>query len=909
MEKKNEVLEEKIRQLSLLLEEKDGNLILAAQLGQSLLEENESLRGELDSLRIERPNPFSNSNKNLSEKRNRTASGVFMGVEDLVFKTTGRNSSVPMDSPSSPLSLLNEDQSTVNSRTRSTTESKYSIRSTFDKDKLESMASSLQLLDDDEEEEELLNSIKRIESGKGTDGQDLSTKYDSQVKKWSNRIKTLQYQFVESETQRIDLLEQYQLVKKEIDELKRGIREDNEEKHALRELVEAQKEVLNVSMSNEEESRRLITKLASECKELRDEANRKENLSQNLNDLSKDKNEMAKKLEGMNALKKRVEELEKENKELEELLKDKENLGEVITFLADQNKYFREQLTESEDLLDNMKSNAQELQIKLESAIMEASNQQKEYHQMEVEEIQKQNLQLEQLERDLEMAKTNSLSSSSHHSSSIQEAGSRDSISTLRSFITASQQSQSEEFEFRDSRIRNDEKESEIKSSKLEEKVILPSPKVISRFEPVKFDSDEVKINKKKGFLSRSLSFREAKKEGASPLSSTTLPPITRTRSRSLDSSPRKVTRGLSFRGMFPLKKKEKEVATTTVNPLFNKDSKEEHLLNSTRSNVQVPIVNITSSTDSIAEKNRNSIGSPRSSIISPRKLGFRIDSFIKGRSVTSPQPPSSELLEAGKEEEKSIPIFDALKAKLTSFQFRASTFKQDRNVNASSEQQIQSLEEKKEKLDVLAKQIADSEGKLLKLKSSLATSSQKETQLNELLHRLSASEERNKKKDSEIQRLQEQLSEMSSETNSLSQRSSTINTIIINNGPTMGLQVTKSGWLTKKGAILQFWRRRYFFLSGVDHHLYYSKDQTQRFLGSILLSEAKVRKEQVGKDFGFTITISAGRTYFLAADSAGDMEDWINSIQDRIDYLRKSTVLQNFNISTGGDLCDDYDD
>ncbi|PRP86402.1 hypothetical protein PROFUN_05321 [Planoprotostelium fungivorum] len=236
-------------------------------------------------------------------------------------------------------------------------------------------------------------------------------------------------------------------------------------------------------------------------------------------------------------------------------------------------------------------------------------------------------------------------------------------------------------------------------------------------------------------------------------------------------------------------------------------------------------------------------------------------------------------------------------------FEFRRNSFHQKQIARlSSSPPPSQSIvqTESHNRMILLEQQLKDTESRLSQIRETMESSHRKTVVLDQLLTRLSASEERNEMKEEEIKKLHRELYRNSTQYNLVQQPP----TVIYNN-PTYNViqpgQVTKAGWLEKQGAIFHFWKKRYFFLSGVDHHLYYSRDHTQRFLGSIVLSGATVRRETVaGRDHTFVVVAGSKRTFVLAAESEEEMNNWILSIEDRVHFLAKSVVTSLTSASYG---------
>eukprot|EP01121_Diplochlamys_sp_Union-15-3_P016084 TRINITY_DN5411_c0_g1_i1.p1 TRINITY_DN5411_c0_g1~~TRINITY_DN5411_c0_g1_i1.p1 ORF type:complete len:231 (-),score=33.40 TRINITY_DN5411_c0_g1_i1:9-608(-) len=87
-----------------------------------------------------------------------------------------------------------------------------------------------------------------------------------------------------------------------------------------------------------------------------------------------------------------------------------------------------------------------------------------------------------------------------------------------------------------------------------------------------------------------------------------------------------------------------------------------------------------------------------------------------------------------------------------------------------------------------------------------------------------------------------------------------------------------RSGYLTKRGYIINSWRNRWFNLN--DGNLIYHSDVPPRgkVLGSFRVRGSLIeRSNQFPFPFLFKV-ITTNRTYFLRASSNGEVEQWINA-------------------------------
>ncbi|XP_032295180.1 uro-adherence factor A isoform X1 [Drosophila virilis] len=94
---------------------------------------------------------------------------------------------------------------------------------------------------------------------------------------------------------------------------------------------------------------------------------------------------------------------------------------------------------------------------------------------------------------------------------------------------------------------------------------------------------------------------------------------------------------------------------------------------------------------------------------------------------------------------------------------------------------------------------------------------------------------------------------------------------------------VTLSGWLHKQGSDgLKVWRKRWFVLA--EYCLYYYKGpEEEKLLGSVLLPSYRVAaclpEDKIYRKFAFKCEHQNMRTYWLAADSADSMMQWVRAL------------------------------
>eukprot|EP00053_Salpingoeca_punica_P000223 m.27821 g.27821 ORF g.27821 m.27821 type:complete len:323 (-) comp10152_c0_seq1:432-1400(-) len=111
-----------------------------------------------------------------------------------------------------------------------------------------------------------------------------------------------------------------------------------------------------------------------------------------------------------------------------------------------------------------------------------------------------------------------------------------------------------------------------------------------------------------------------------------------------------------------------------------------------------------------------------------------------------------------------------------------------------------------------------------------------------------------------------------------------------------------KSGYLLKKGGKRRNWKKRFFVLAGSDLKYYPSKEDRKKELGHIDLSKSMgvnkildYRSAVVAAEQKNVFTIGTpGRTYFLAALSEVDLEDWLRVMVRAGCEVSNATVHSN---------------
>jgi small GTP-binding protein len=107
----------------------------------------------------------------------------------------------------------------------------------------------------------------------------------------------------------------------------------------------------------------------------------------------------------------------------------------------------------------------------------------------------------------------------------------------------------------------------------------------------------------------------------------------------------------------------------------------------------------------------------------------------------------------------------------------------------------------------------------------------------------------------------------------------------------------TKSGWLTKQGAVRKNWKRRWFTCrDGAVAYYAAAPDASGKFSkepkGEFPLTDAIVRSCQarVGKQHALEV-ITRARTYFLVAADDAEMEAWIDVLQRNVTTVRTAAA------------------
>jgi predicted nuclease with TOPRIM domain len=102
---------------------------------------------------------------------------------------------------------------------------------------------------------------------------------------------------------------------------------------------------------------------------------------------------------------------------------------------------------------------------------------------------------------------------------------------------------------------------------------------------------------------------------------------------------------------------------------------------------------------------------------------------------------------------------------------------------------------------------------------------------------------------------------------------------------------VTKEGFMTKEGAFIKSWKRRFFFME--SEALYYAADIKTRFVtrGAIELRGARIHETNVANRICSFSILTPTRTYFLQCDSEQDKAEWIAILRARIAQIGAATA------------------
>jgi sesquipedalian len=110
--------------------------------------------------------------------------------------------------------------------------------------------------------------------------------------------------------------------------------------------------------------------------------------------------------------------------------------------------------------------------------------------------------------------------------------------------------------------------------------------------------------------------------------------------------------------------------------------------------------------------------------------------------------------------------------------------------------------------------------------------------------------------------------------------------------------QLSKEGWLQKRGQVNKTWKKRYFILKNVILLLLtFSKDILFYFLdnkdslhplGLIYLKNARIEKDPKDKDSTkYSFILHSDKSYYLQANNSEEKYFWISSLEFRISNLQ----------------------
>eukprot|EP01120_Amphizonella_sp_Union-15-10_P006940 TRINITY_DN2299_c0_g1_i1.p1 TRINITY_DN2299_c0_g1~~TRINITY_DN2299_c0_g1_i1.p1 ORF type:complete len:448 (+),score=95.83 TRINITY_DN2299_c0_g1_i1:106-1449(+) len=98
---------------------------------------------------------------------------------------------------------------------------------------------------------------------------------------------------------------------------------------------------------------------------------------------------------------------------------------------------------------------------------------------------------------------------------------------------------------------------------------------------------------------------------------------------------------------------------------------------------------------------------------------------------------------------------------------------------------------------------------------------------------------------------------------------------------------VEREGFLTKQGGSWRNWKKRWMVLKGPC--IYYFKTKKDKDLtGSITLTKDSVVKKDEKKKYCFSVSTSA-RTFFMFSETQIEQDEWMNSINQAIENLKKN--------------------
>lgn len=143
-------------------------------------------------------------------------------------------------------------------------------------------------------------------------------------------------------------------------------------------------------------------------------------------------------------------------------------------------------------------------------------------------------------------------------------------------------------------------------------------------------------------------------------------------------------------------------------------------------------------------------------------------------------------------------------------------------------------------------------------------------------------------------------------------------------------LLIRTEGWVHKKGGIVneggilsgrRNWKKRWFVLTEIDfrghigYELNYYDSNTRRgkLKGTVGLSEVEIfceeRSKQKKSRYEFQILLPNGRTFELGCDNSEEREEWIETLNMVVAYLRKLSSSSFMGVDGYDPALEDKDD
>jgi hypothetical protein len=92
---------------------------------------------------------------------------------------------------------------------------------------------------------------------------------------------------------------------------------------------------------------------------------------------------------------------------------------------------------------------------------------------------------------------------------------------------------------------------------------------------------------------------------------------------------------------------------------------------------------------------------------------------------------------------------------------------------------------------------------------------------------------------------------------------------------PSQKAEVSKHGWLTKQGAIVKNWKKRYFIVQ--NGRMSYFDGPNGKELGAISLAGCRCAYSDLNHPYEFTVATTS-RTYYIIAENSQERESWMNA-------------------------------